>query len=179
VTAIGGQQKCRSVGLKSDLGDLDELYAALSPRLERIVRMDVRASSTVIEDACQLAWGQLVRHRDNVRRETALSWLAATAIHEAFALLRRQSRCPSLEATLESYGEAALVDSAPGADEIWELREQLERIAKLPERQQQMLWLHGLGYNYREIAASTGCTVRTVERQLLRAKRKMRSLAED
>jgi RNA polymerase sigma factor (sigma-70 family) len=175
----GDLRNLDSAGSSGDLGDLGELYAALAPRLERIVGMDVRAPGTVIEDACQLAWGRLVHHRHRVRRDGALSWLATTAIHEAFGVLRRQRKCDSLEGTLETYGDAAMLGFAPGADEQWELRERLERIATLPERQQQMLWLHGLGYNYVEIAASTGCTVRTVERQLLRAKRKMRSLADE
>jgi RNA polymerase sigma factor (sigma-70 family) len=175
--SIGGDLgEARTCG---DLRDLSELYVALSPRLERIVRMDVRAPGSVIEDACQVAWGRLVHHRHRVRRDKALSWLATTAIHEAFDVLRRQRRCDSLEGTLDSHGDAVVLDCAPGADELWELRDRLERIETLPERQQQMLWLHGLGYNYAEIAASTGCTVRTVERQLLRAKRKMRSLAEE
>jgi RNA polymerase sigma factor (sigma-70 family) len=162
-----------------ELGDLGELYLSLSPRLERIVRMDVRAPRPLIEDACQIAWGQLVRHRHNVRRESALSWLAKTAIHEAFGLLRRQSKYHSLEAAVEHQGEGVVVPRAPAADETWELRDRLERITALSERQQQMLWLQGLGYSYREIAATTGCTVRTVERQILRAKRKMRSLAAE
>ncbi len=161
------------------LGDLGELYVSLSPRLERIVRMDVRAPRPVIEDACQIAWGQLVRYRHAVRPESALSWLATTAIHEAFGLLRRQNKCHSLEGTLERSGDVAVLESAPGADEVWEVRERLERLTVLSQRQQQMLWLQGLGYSYREIAAKTGCTVRTVERQLLRAKRKVRLLDED
>ncbi len=40
-----------------------------------------------------------------------------------------------------------------------------------------MLWLHGIGLSYADIADSTGCTLRTVERQLLRAKRTMRAAA--
>jgi RNA polymerase sigma factor (sigma-70 family) len=166
-----------SGGTVGDSGDLSELYASLSPRLERIVRMDVRAPRSVIEDACQVAWGQLVRYRYSVQRDSALSWLATTAIHEAFGLLRRQNRFYSLEDAVERQGDMAVLDTASAADELCELRERLEGIRVLSDRQQQMLWLHGLGYTYREIAATTGCTKRTVERQLLRAKRKMRSLA--
>jgi RNA polymerase sigma factor (sigma-70 family) len=44
-------------------------------------------------------------------------------------------------------------------------------LSRLPQRQRQMVWLHGAGLSYVEIAAATGCTRRTVERQLLRAKR--------
>jgi RNA polymerase sigma factor (sigma-70 family) len=166
-----------SGGTVGDSGDFNELYASLSARLERIVRMDVRAPRSVIEDACQVAWGQLVRYRDSVQRDSALSWLATTAIHEAFALLRRQNRFYSLDEAVERQGDAAVLDTSPAADEICELTERLEGIRALSHRQQQMLWLHGLGYTYREIAATTGCTKRTVERQLLRAKRKMRALA--
>ena len=166
-------------GTVGDSGDLSELYASLSPRLERIVRMDVRAPRSVIEDACQVAWGQLVRYRYSVQRDNALSWLVTTAIHEAFGLLRRQNRFYSLEDAVERQGDVALLDTAPAADEIFELRERLEGIEALSQRQQQMLWLHGLGYTYQEIAATTGCTKRTVERQLLRAKRKMRSVAAE
>ena len=166
-----------SGGTVADSGDLSELYASLSARLERIVRMDVRAPRSVIEDACQVAWGQLIRYRDSVQRDSALSWLATTAVHEAFGLLRRQNRFYSLDDVVQRQGDLALLDTAPAADEICELRERLKGIGGLSHRQQQMLWLHGLGYTYREIAATTGCTKRTVERQLLRAKRKMRSLA--
>jgi RNA polymerase sigma factor (sigma-70 family) len=157
------------------LGDLGELYVALSPRLKRIVGLDVRAPSAVIEDACQSAWGHLVRDREGIRRDAALAWLATTATREALMFLRRQSRCYSLEGTVERAGEAALQDSVPGAEDVWEQRQRLEEIRVLPQRQQQMLWLHGLGYSYAEIATITGASLRTVERQLLRAKREMRA----
>lgn len=164
---------------QGELGDLGELYVALSPRLKRIVGLDVRAPNSVIEEACQLAWGRLVRHRDRVHRETVLSWLATTATREALLLLRRQRRYHSLEGTLELGGEATLPDIAPGVDEVFEHRERLEQIRALPQRQQRMLWLQGLGYSYAEIAAITGASLRTVERQLLRAKRQMRALAAE
>jgi hypothetical protein len=54
-------------------GDVGDLYRALAPRLEQIVRLDVRAPDPVIEDACQFAWSRLVYHSHRVRRETALT----------------------------------------------------------------------------------------------------------
>ena len=164
---------------QGELGDLGELFVALSPRLERIVRLDVRAPSALIEDACQLAWGRLIHHRHRVHRETVLQWLATTATREALLLLRRQSRYHSLEGTVERRGEAALPDPAPGVDEVFEQRQRLEQLEILPQRQQQMVWLQGLGYSYAEIGAITGATLRTVERQLLRAKEKLRALEAD
>lgn len=162
-----------------ELGDIGELYASLSDRLERIVGMDVRAPRAVIEDACQFAWARLWHHRDRVRRDTALSWLATTAIHEAFKLLAGQARCLSLEDTIERSGEAPLTPHAPAVEDVLEDRARLELVRSLSERQQRLLWLHALGFSYGEIAASTGSTTRTVERQLLRGKRTLRSMAAE
>ncbi len=158
------------------VGDVGELYGELSKRLEQIVRLDVRAPDAVIEDACQFAWSRLVHHRDRVHRETSLSWLVKTAVHEAFKLIRRDGREASLEAALEISGDAAVRLDAPAPDELVFARERLAQIDVLPERQQRLLWLHGLGLTYAEMAHRTGCTQRTVERQLLRAKSTMRGL---
>ena len=157
--------------------DLAKLSRDLAGRLEQIERMDVRAPEPVIEDACQFAWSRLVHHADRVRRETALSWLAKTAVREACRLARRDDRELSLDATLEYSGDRMLRTAAPGPDELVESWERLTYIRCLPERQQRLLWLHALGLTYTEMAAHTGCTRRTVERQLLRAKRSMRTLA--
>ncbi|MBV8942660.1 MAG: sigma-70 family RNA polymerase sigma factor [Solirubrobacterales bacterium] len=160
-----------------DLGDIGELYASLSAHLERIVGMDVRAPRPLIEDACQFAWVRLWHHRDRVRRDSALSWLATTAIREAFKLLRGQARCLSLEETIERAGEGAFATHACALEEVFEHRIRLDLLGSLSERQQRMVWLHGLGFSYEEIAATTGCTTRTVERQLLRGKRTLRATA--
>jgi RNA polymerase sigma factor (sigma-70 family) len=157
--------------------EVGELYGALSRRLERIVRLDVSAPEPVIEDACQFAWSRLVHHSGRVRRDSALTWLARTAVHEAFKLIRRDGRDLSLDEAADATGEWPVVSTAPGPDELLEQRQRLEQIATLPERQQRLLWLHGVGLSYAEIAASTGCTARTVERQLKRARRTMRGAA--
>ncbi len=159
--------------------DLGSLYAALSGPLERIVRLDVRAPDPVIEDACQFAWSRLVFHAGRVRGEAALSWLAKTAVHEAFKLIRREGRELSLDAVLEHPTRPAACSSGPSPHELAELMEQLESIRGLPERQQRLLWMQGLGLSYEEMAASTGCTRRTVERQLLRAKHRIRASAAE
>lgn len=155
--------------------DIGELYAALSERLVKIVRSDVRAPDPVIEDACQFAWSRLIHHRDRLCRETVLSWLVTTAVREAFKLIRRDGRELSLDAALESAREPLIRLHAPGAEELVELRERLAEIGHLPERQQRLVWLQGIGYTYGEMASCTGCSQRTVERQLLRAKRRLRA----
>ncbi|MGN6169747.1 MAG: sigma factor-like helix-turn-helix DNA-binding protein [Solirubrobacteraceae bacterium] len=162
---------------ESDAGDIAELYASLSERLERIVGMDVRAPEPIIEDACQSAWDRLWLHRRQVRRDTALSWLVTTAVHEALRMLRVQAGLLSLEREIEELGDGAVPAHAPPAADLYELRTRLDGIRSLSQRQQLLLWLQGLGFSYAEIAARTGSKTRTVERQLLRAKRKVRTLA--
>jgi RNA polymerase sigma factor (sigma-70 family) len=159
------------------LDDFDRLYCALASPLERIVRAEVRACDAVIDDACQTAWIQLLGHADQVRARSVLSWLATTAIHEALRLLRRAGRDLSLELAFEEEPGLIARVAAPGPEETLELRERLESLRRLPERQQRMVWLHGIGLSYADIAVNTGCTMRTVERQLMRAKRTMRAAA--
>jgi RNA polymerase sigma factor (sigma-70 family) len=157
--------------------DVGELYVAQAARLEQLVRSDVRAPQPVIEDACQFAWSRLVHHSRRVRRDSALSWLATTAIHEAFRLIRHGNRELSLDVAIEQAGDAGLGSYAPSPVELAEYRERLRLTTNLPQRQQRLLWLHALGLSYTEIALHTGYTNRTVERQLLRAKRRMKRLA--
>jgi len=157
-------------------GDVAELYGQLSKRLERIVRRDVRAPDPVIEDACQFAWFTLVSHRDRVRPATTLPWLVKTAQHEALKLVRRDGRDHSLEASLETAGDAPFRLAAPDPEELAVAHDRLRQLERLPTRQQRLLWLQGFGLSYTEMAQHTGCTRRTVERQLLRAKRTIRTI---
>jgi RNA polymerase sigma factor (sigma-70 family) len=105
-----------------------------------------------------------------VRRETVLSWLITTAVREAVKLLRRSDREISLDTLVEAEFEfpAPTTDRTPQT--LSEHRERLRSLNGLPYRQQCLLWLYGLGLSYEEIARSQGCTSRTVERQLQRAR---------
>lgn len=159
-----------------EAGDLGRLYRSLARRLERIVGKGVPAPD-VVDDACQFAWMQLVRHGDRVQHEAALGWLTSTAVREAFRLIRMAEREPSLEALLHVFGESALTAVAVGADEQFESRERLLALDTLPPRQQRLIWLHAMGLTYAEMAVHEGATRRTVERQLLRAKGTVRVTA--
>jgi RNA polymerase sigma factor (sigma-70 family) len=142
------------------------------------VRAAVRdAPGPVVEDACQFAWDRLVHHRVRIRRETALAWLARIATREARRLHEREERFVSLDAALERAGDAAVIGESPAPDEVTERRERLRSVRNLPERQQRLLWLHALGVDYVEMAAQTGCTTRTIDRQLWRARRALREAA--
>ena len=150
--------------------DVGELYEAHARRLRQIVGGGVRAPEPVIEDACQVAWVRLLRHRGHVRRDAALAWLVTTAIREAARLLRRASR----ETPLDTITDAAATHVA-GPEDLVEWRTRLDRIGDLPQRQQQLIWLQGFGLSYREMSGYTGASRRTVERQLMRAKRSLRA----
>jgi RNA polymerase sigma factor (sigma-70 family) len=162
-------------GDEAGVGDLGELYAVLARPLERIVRLEIRAPEPVVEEACQFAWSRLAYHRDRVRREAALSWLAKTAVHEAFKMIRRGARELSLDATLEGSDDAAVRLRASAPEEVLAQRERLAGVRGLPVRQQRLVWLHALGLSYAEMASHEGYTPRTVERQLLRARSALRS----
>ena len=154
--------------------DVGELYRSLSKSLERIVRALVHAPEPVIEEACQFAWSRLVYHRDRVRRETALGWLTRTAVREAFKATRRAARELSLDAG-EPAADVHAQLLAPGPAELVEQRDRLAALSSLPRRQQRVLWLRGLGLSYEEIAGRERCTARTVERQLLHARTRLRA----
>lgn len=156
------------------VGDVEELYRLLSRRLLRIVRGGVHAPDDVIEDACQFAWSRLVRHRGRVQRETVLSWLAATAVHEALKLVRRAGRELSLEALTEHAGELSPPSFNRAPHSMAEDRERLGSLAWLPPGQRRLLWLFGIGLSYEEIAQRQGCTGRVVERQLHQARASLR-----
>jgi RNA polymerase sigma factor (sigma-70 family) len=157
--------------------DIESLYAELSGRVQQIVRHAVHAPEPLIEDACQFAWMRFVFLSDHVRHDAALSWLVKTAIHEAFKLIRRERRELSLEAVLEQTPEPLLRRPPPSPEDLVERRERLETIRALPERQQRLVWLRGLGLSYSEMARHTGCTPRTVERQLFHAGQHLRETA--
>jgi len=162
--------------------DLAALYRALARPLAQIVRAELRAPETVVEEACQFAWSRLAQQPEAVGHETVLPWLATTARRELLRSLRRRSRELSLEAALEQRGEfpgapaCALEREGPALEDLIEQRERLRLVSTLPPRQQRLLLLHAAGYSYKEIAARTGDSRRTVERQLLRAKRSARRL---
>ena len=160
----------RACGEIADVGALFERRAA---QVHRLVRHEVRAPEPVIEDACQVAWSRLVTHRDRVGRDTAVAWLVTTAMREAFKLLRREQFELSLDELLDDRAQLGESVLGPSAEEIVGHRERLEALRSLSSRQRQLVWLQGVGLSYAEMADETGATRRTVERQLLRARRKL------
>lgn len=161
-------------GPMAGIDEVGELYTERWAQVRRLVRYAVRAPEPVIDEACQVAWSRLVDHRDRVGRATAVGWLVATAQREALAQVRRSARELSLDAILEQRGDIDVARRAPGPEEMVEARARLESVGRLPERQQRLVWLQALGLSYDEMAAGTGASRRTVERQILRARRTLR-----
>ncbi len=163
VTAVGADLEC--VGT---LKEVAELYATQAVRVRRLVHLRLTAPDAVVEDACQVAWMRLVRHRSRVRRDSAPSWLVCVAAREAVRQLHLGDRDLPLEELDDDQGRAPDLIEA-----FTERHVRLRAIERLPERQRRLVWLQGLGFSYAEMAGVTGDSLRTVERQLTRARRKL------
>jgi RNA polymerase sigma factor (sigma-70 family) len=158
------------------MNDLDLLYLEFASSLEQLVRGGVQASDVVIEDACQAAWTRLVRHRNRITDEEARGWLVRTAVREAFRLCRRELREPPSDLAREDWWGDANPPQTPEPQQLIEQRQRLASLRRLPHRQQRLVWLRALGLSYVEAASHEGCTSRTVERQLERARHRLRLL---
>lgn len=155
------------------IGDVGELYEHRAGQVRRLVRHQVRAPEPLIEDACQVAWIRLVDRRRGVNRDAAVAWLVTTAMREAFRLIARANRELPLGVLIDDPGELGDSASGPSPEEIVLQRARLQALRALPERQRQLVWLQGLGLSYAEMADRTGASRRTVERQLIRARRRL------
>lgn len=150
----------------------DRTYDDLDRALRGIVAFNVRAPGPLIEDACQTAWLRLTRRRDDLAPRAMLPWLVTTATREAMRLLRRSERELPLEILTEAH---AVASPSPGPEAITELRSRLSELGALNRRQQRLIWLQGLGFSYEEMAGCEGATLRTIERQVLRARSVLRT----
>ncbi len=149
---------------------------SLYPQLKRVLSSCVQAPSWVLDDAAQTAWIQLLDAPHPVAPEHALGWLATTARREALRLMRFEAAETPLDQPVTAVQSGAPLCAAtqpPLPPAIAELRERLRRIDRLPMRQRRMIWLQAAGYDYEEIAENSGETLRSVERQLRLAKKRI------
>ncbi len=159
--------------------DMEALYAELQPRLARILATNLEAPGWLIEDACQTAWGSLLISRPQLEPGTEIGWLATTATRVALRLLRRERRSEPIGEAVEPTRLDDYRQLAPGPEHTLEMRERIAEVRQLPVRQARMVLLHGFGYEYEEIAATTGDTRRTVQRQLTRARQRLAKFADE
>jgi RNA polymerase sigma factor (sigma-70 family) len=158
------------------LGEVAKLYARSASLVRGQVCSEVSAPEAVIDDACQFAWIRLLHHRHRIASDRAVSWLITTALHEVFKLVRRDRRDLSLEQLLEETDDLRINRTAPAPEEAVAAHLRLELLHELSERQERLVWLQGLGFDYPEMAIEAGMTRRTVERQLMKARRNLRLL---
>ncbi|MBV8220215.1 MAG: sigma-70 family RNA polymerase sigma factor [Solirubrobacterales bacterium] len=109
-----------------------------------------------------------MRHRPPAA--VAFAGLCTTAVREAIKLDQGTTRLIHLD-----EAEVA-TDLSPGAESSLELIAAAEQIrtARLRPREAQVLGLRAAGYSREEIAELTGESHRTIDRQLGRARRKLR-----
>ena len=155
------------------------LYDAYAQRLQRIVGSQVNTAHENVEDACHFAWAKYLSRAEEVKPDGARGWLATTAIRQAWKLDGRQRRETSLEAAAEATGDLPVPSHLPGPAERAENRDRLRALKQLSGRQQRLVWLQAAGLSYVEMAAYTGDSVRTVERQILRAAERVRQLRDE
>lgn len=151
-------------------GDEAVLFTEHHERLERAVASAVTAPRQVIEDACAFAWLQLLR--TDPAREAIFAWLKVVAIREAIRLMMHKPAEP-----LETpSGEPAVApEAAVDVEMECTAREALAAVPALPARQRRVLGLHVAGYSYAEIGERTGDSYRTVDRQMVRARRSLQA----
>jgi RNA polymerase sigma factor (sigma-70 family) len=155
------------------------LYEQHAEAMRRIVCRRVRAPQCVLDDACHTAWLRLCAHEDVALDErSAVKWLIITAIRETWRRTGNLREVP-VGGWLPRGEEHELPEPAghaPDPSEVAVARDELRReLAVLTRREREFLALQAVGLTYQEISARLQVTVRTVERQLLRGRRKLRA----
>lgn len=115
-----------------------------------------------------------------LEEHAALSWLITTATREAWKQSRRLTTRETpvafqADSDLDELADPAAKDTDPSGLAIAhaEHQERVTRLRALSDRERLYLYLQGLGYRYSEMANLTSASVRTVERQVLRARSKL------
>lgn len=152
------------------MGDEEALFRRHHAELRRAVRHVVNASPELVEDACQIAWTQLLRNQP--RRESVFGWLRQVAIHEAYRLSRIERR--ELRLDLLPGDRQRAVRDGFDLDNSVRAREALRLLASLPEKQRRDYALHAAGFTYKEIAELSGRTRTNVDKTLDRARARIR-----
>lgn len=149
-------------------------YARESGRLLSRVAKDLGEDRTRAEDACQTAWLALLGRQDVALDAHGVAWLRSVALTAGVRAARGRDLAAQPIVDREAERAAGEGDPLQRAIELEELRERRARVIGLTARQRGLLALQGLGFSYEEISALTGDTRRTVQRQLLRGRDRLR-----
>ena len=157
--------------------DVGALFARYHHKLRNRVRAIVRTSDANVEDACMYAWLQFLSDELD-GRSVGTSWLTTVAIREAVKLDRAERRdLPAASPSAEAVDRADPRDHYAARDLV-AYAAAVIRDAGLTGRQLQIISLQLWGLSYEQIAANTGDSLRTVERQVLRANHKIAEVLE-
>jgi len=144
-------------------GDEADLFARLHGWLREAVTSYTSAPEHLVEEACSWAWHQLLSHQPP--RERVEGWLWRTALREAW-------RLEAVEERQRGYAEPRAEACTPiETRQRW--LEALGALTALRPRQRRLLGLQAGGRDYHEISAVTGDSWRTVDRQLVRARKRL------
>jgi RNA polymerase sigma factor (sigma-70 family) len=157
-------------GAAGDRHVAEELFRNHHDRIVRLLQVRLGVSRELAEDACGLAWLQLLRLQPDADR--IVGWLYTVAKHEAFALLARSRR--------EIAGEELpLVASGSDFADVVDARDALRLIAQLKPQQRQVLLLRAEGHSYKAICELTGRTYTWVNRHISEGRQALRLLIDD
>ena len=152
-----------------------DLFLRHGATVRGLVAAHVSDAPGIVDDACQSAWERLCTHTEvDLTRTGVIRWLVVTATREAWR--RARLREVPVGGWLAEPDERELPEPAGPTSDPFELVLARERyvecvglLAKLTARERRFLGLHAIGLNYREIADVDDASLRTVERQILRA----------
>jgi len=154
------------------LGDEEELFQRYDKRLRRLTQLRVNTSPDIVDDACSFAWMKFLANQP--RRESAFAWLKTVARNEA---LRLDGIARGL-APLAGDDDAAThaVSDRGRPETIQGMIEVTERLAELPQRERELVFLSAAGWRYQELADEEGISTSRVNQILARASARMREM---
>jgi RNA polymerase sigma-70 factor (ECF subfamily) len=150
--------------------DFDSLFLAHYDGVYRLLYRIVGAREDA-EDLAQETFMRLARQRFRPDGEQYLrAWLYRVATNLAYNLLRGEGRRTRRQ---QQFGSAAAVETEPDPTEVAlrgdEQAAVRRTLARLPERQAQLLLLRHAGLSYRELAEAAGVAPGSVGTLLARA----------
>ena len=160
------------------LARIAALHRQHARALERRVARGARAEPQTIEDACSVAWMQLITHPsiDLEPSHGALAWMTRTAVHEAWRLEARRARDELLDEAALRRELRQREQTTPGVDQLAAQHARLDLVAQIPPRPRRFLLRQALGHSYREIAADETVSLTTTSNQIACARRRLRAL---
>ena len=135
-------------------GDETELFERHHEWLRGAVAQYSSAPEHLVDEACSFAWERLLTHQPD--RERVAGWLWKTALRKAWRLEQFEAR--EAELTTRRAGACSPIETRH------RLLEALGALADLRPRQRRLVGLQAAGHTYDEIAARTGESWRTVDR---------------